>query len=205
MKKPITFLFTILVLAGLLSCSDDNEVTPAPLTPPTDYTTVQDLLVDLDFSGSVLVQKNGQDLLREGFGLADVSGNLPNDPSLSYRIGSVTKAFTAMAIVQLMRDGLIEDFDQKLSDFDDEFPFGDQITLRHLLTHNSGIPDYVGPVEDFVEENNYFITPEEIFDIISESLEEDGLLYTPGSLSLSRTHRSRPREECKIKVIKSEI
>ena len=175
--RKITLLLTVALVAAISSCSDDD----ADLLPnPTEYTSAEAYLEEIGFSGSVLIRKGDTDLVRQGFGMADVANGTSNDPSLIYRIGSVTKSFTSAAIVNLKRDGLIESFDQPLSDFDDEFPLGDQITIRHLMMHHSGIPDYVGPIEAYAEENNYFFDTEEIFDIIMESIVEDGLIFTPG-------------------------
>lgn len=175
--KKITWLITVAILAVLSACSEDDN-TPQPIQ--AEYTSAEDYLEKVGFKGSVLIRKGEVDLVRKGFGNADNINNIPNDPSLIYRIGSVTKSFTSAAIVNLKRDGLIESFDQPLSDFADGFPQGDNITIRHLMTHHSGIPDYVGPIETYAEENNYFFEIEEIFEVITESVEEDGLLFTPG-------------------------
>jgi len=175
--KKLTLLMTVALVAAMSACSDD-ESNPQPSLP--NYTTAEAFLEDIGFSGSVLIRKGNNDLVRKGFRMADQANNVANDPSLIYRIGSVTKSFTSAAIVNLKRDGLIESYDQPLNDFDDEFPLGDQITIKHLMTHHSGIPDYVGPIEAYADENNYFFETEEILDVILESIEEDGLGFTPG-------------------------
>lgn len=168
---------TVALVAAMSACSNDDST---PLPSPTKYTSAEAYLEEIEFSGSVLIRKGGNEIVRKGFGMADIANGISNDPSLIYRIGSITKSFTSAAIVNLKRDGLIESFDQPLSDFDDEFPHGDQITIRHLMTHHSGIPDYVGPVVAFAEENNYSFDTEEIFEVILESIVEDGLIFTPG-------------------------
>jgi CubicO group peptidase (beta-lactamase class C family) len=177
LKKKITLLMTVALVAAMSACSDYDS---NPQPNPTKYTSAEAYLEEIGFSGSVLIRKGGNEIVRKGFGMADIANGISNDPSLIYRIGSVTKSFTSAAIVNLKRDGLIESFDQPLSDFDDEFPHGDQITIRHLMTHHSGIPDYVGAIKAFADENNYFFDAEEIFDIIMESIVEDGLIFTPG-------------------------
>ncbi|OEK04038.1 serine hydrolase domain-containing protein [Roseivirga misakiensis] len=177
-----TLLHSIIVLSLLLiisSCSNDDDA-PTP-NISGEYTTAEALLETHGFQGSVLIRKGGTDFMRKGFGIADAGAGIANDPSLVYRIGSMTKAFTTMGIINLKRDGLIESFDQPLSDFDDEFPHGDKITLRHLMTHYSGLPDYIGVIEEVYRNQNLFFTAEEIYDIIKESAGEDGLLYEPGS------------------------
>ena len=172
--RKFIYIMKVTLAVAMGACSDDDN------PKPTEYTTATAFLEDIGFTGSVLIRKGATGLVRKGFGMADFANGISNDPSLIYRIGSITKSFTSAAIVNLKRDGLIDSFDQPLSDFDEEFPLGDQITIRHLMTHHSGIPDYVGPVEAFADENNYFFDTEEILDIIMESIEEDGLTFTPG-------------------------
>lgn len=175
--QKLSLLLTLILAVVISGCNQDDDI-PQPIS---DYTSAEAYLKQIGFNGSVLIRKGNTDLLRTGFGMADKTNNIPNAPFLIYRIGSVTKSFTSAAIVNLKRDGLIESFDQPLSDFSDEFPMGDQITIRHLMTHHSGIPDYVGAVEAYAEENNYFFELEEIFEIITDAIAEDGLKFTPGN------------------------
>ena len=165
-------------LISLASCIEEDGNTPTDAN--SEYDSAEAYLEEIEFSGSVLISKGDEYLLKRGFGMADQAFNIPNDPELIYRIGSITKSFTAAAVVKLKRDGYINSLDQPLSDFAADFPYGDQITIKHLMNHQSGIPDYVGSVEDYAEENNYHFDPEEIFEIIIESIQEDGLDFTPG-------------------------
>ena len=180
MKTRFYTLITLALLIIISACSKDDD-SPTPTTPVGTYTTAEALLEEHGFQGSVLIRKGGTDFLRKGFGMADANAGITNDPSLVYRIGSMTKAFTAMGLVNLKREGLIESFDQPLHDFDDEFPHGDKITLRQLVTHYSGLPDYLGPIEDAYHNQNQYFSPADIYDIIKESAGEDGLLFEPGS------------------------
>ena len=172
-------LSTVILTTIVSSCSDDD--TNSLPDPVSEYTSAEAYLENVGFSGSALIRKGNTDLLREGFGMADIANEVQNDPSLTYRIGSMTKAFTAMGIVSLKRDGLIDSYDQTISDFDPEYEHGDKITLRHLLTHYSGIPDYISPIEDAVNNEGQFFTPDDIYDILKESSKEDGLLFEPGA------------------------
>ena len=171
---------TLVLLVAISACSDDDNA-PQPSPNPIAYTSADAYLEEIGFTGSVLIRKGDADLVRTGYGLADKANGIQNDPSLIYRIGSVTKSFTAAAVVHLKRDGLIDSFDQPLSDFAEDFPMGDQITIRHLMTHHSGIPDYVGPIEEFAAANDYYFEVEEIFDILVESIADDGLVFAPGT------------------------
>ena len=180
MKTRVQTIIALALIIIISACGNNDDSNPVPTTPTGDYTTAEALLEENGFQGSILIRKGGNDFLRRGFGMADEAAGIANDPSLVYRIGSMTKAFTAMGLVNLKRDGLIQSFDQPLSDFDDEFPHGDKITLRHLATHYSGLPDYIGVIEEIYRNQNYFFAPEDIYDIIKESAGEDGLLFEPG-------------------------
>lgn len=93
------------------------------------------------FSGAVLVARNGTVLVRKGYGLADRASDTPNTSSTRFRLGSVTKPFTAMAILQLQSQGKL-DLEDAACDYLDDCPDAwHGITIRHLLTHTSGIPD----------------------------------------------------------------
>lgn len=168
--------FTMAIVTLLTSCTNDDEGNP----PTTSYTTIENLLTEIDFQGYAIVTKNGNDLVRQGFGLANENPALPQDYDLAYRIGSVSKTLTAAAVVQLKRDGLISGFDQTLDEFDTEFPYGDQITIAHLLSHQSGIPDYQLIVEDAYEQGET-LDEEDIYGVIIEIISEEGLNFTPGS------------------------
>lgn len=181
MKKQFNILYLFLLMIGSIACGDDDDQVITDIPAPDQYTTAEAFLQTQDFRGSVLIRKNGQDVIRKGFGMADAAAGMPNDVSKVYRIGSMTKAFTSAGIVHLKRDGLIDSYDQPISDFVDDFPSGDQITLRHLLTHYSGLPDYVGAIEDAVASQNLFVTPEDILDIIAESVADEGTLFAPGT------------------------
>lgn len=174
MRTVKTYL--IMLLASVfMACStdDDNSNTSA-------YTNAETLLEDVNFQGFAIITKNGEDLVRQGFGLANESTGLAQDFYLPYRIASVSKTLTAAAVVQLQRDGLITSFDQTLDAFDANFPNGNQITIRHLLSHQSGIPDYLSVVEDAYEQG-FALDTDEIYEVITDIISENGLYFTPGS------------------------
>lgn len=173
-KLLIALILSALTLFPSCSTDDDNH------TPPVNYTTAQDLLTDIDFQGCAIITKNGNDLVRQGFGLANKTTGLSQDYELAYRIGSVSKTLTAAAVVQLKRDGYITGFDQTLDEFDPEFPNGNQLTIAQLLSHQSGIPDYQFVVEEAAEQGYYF-DEEDIYDVIIEMISENGLNFSPGA------------------------
>jgi CubicO group peptidase (beta-lactamase class C family) len=93
------------------------------------------------FNGSVLVAHKGNVLISKGYGLANMECNSPNTPQTKFRIASLTKGFTSMAIMQLEEKGLLQ-VDQSLNQFIPDYPMGEQITIHHLLTHSSGITNH---------------------------------------------------------------
>jgi CubicO group peptidase (beta-lactamase class C family) len=94
-----------------------------------------------DFSGTVLIAKDGKILMRKGYGMANYELATPNNAQTKFHIASLSKTFTATAIVLLEKQGLLS-FDDPLSKFLPDFPNGDKIKISHLLTHSSGIPDF---------------------------------------------------------------
>jgi len=101
------------------------------------------------FSGSVLIAQGGKVLLSKGYGMANLELGVPNTPQTKFRLGSVTKQFTAMAIMQLQERGLL-DVNNPITKYIPDYPNGEKITIRHLLTHTSGIPNLTD-FPDFLE------------------------------------------------------
>ncbi|HAS41422.1 MAG TPA: hypothetical protein DCS93_13135 [Microscillaceae bacterium] len=91
------------------------------------------------FNGAVLIAKNHTPLLMKGYGYTDHSRKQKITPQSSFRLASVSKNFTAAAIMLLKEKGLI-DYDKPLTAYFKGFPYPDA-TIRHLLNHTSGIPD----------------------------------------------------------------
>lgn len=178
--KNLFFFFPILLSIVILftSCGDDDTVVPNP-TP--SYTDALDYAHASGFQGSMLLRKGDQDLIRQGFGEARAGEGIMNATDTKFRIGSMSKAFTVLGILQLQRTGLIESLDQTISAFAPDFPYGSQITLRHLMSHTSGLPDHVATFEELYEQQNAFLTPEDIVDAYTEALQEEELLFEPGS------------------------
>ncbi|RLJ68871.1 CubicO group peptidase (beta-lactamase class C family) [Lacinutrix venerupis] len=186
LKKEKTFLkrrivnrfiivLSLCMLTFMSSCSNDDDISST-----INYSTVENLLNSIDFKGYAIVTKNGNDLVRKGFGLANNSTAMPQGYDVAYRIGSVTKTLTAAAIMQLKRDGLISSLNQTLSEFDTEFPNGNEITIAQLLSHQSGIPDYQFVVEEAYNQGET-LDEEDIYEVIIALILETGLNFSPGS------------------------
>jgi len=110
----------------------------------------------LHFSGTVLVMKDNKILFTRGYGMADISASKPNTPETKYLLGSVTKQFTATAIMQLSEKKLLNLNDpiaKYLPDYPQ--PAADKVTIYHLLTNTSGIADYT----DLPEFDEMYLNP----------------------------------------------
>ncbi|HYD91132.1 MAG TPA: serine hydrolase domain-containing protein, partial [Flavobacterium sp.] len=126
---------------------------------------------------AVLVAKGGQVIYKKAFGAANLELNTPMKPEMVFRIGSITKQYTAIAILQLMEQGKLS-LQDSLQQFIKDFPYkGHTITIEHLLTHTSGIIGY-----DALDAKIPFILrmdlpPAQIID----TLKKQPLQFTPGS------------------------
>jgi CubicO group peptidase (beta-lactamase class C family) len=153
----VLFLVFILFTFGINSHAQD-KVSKIDALVKTYYDYRQ-------FTGSVLVAEGGKVIYKKGFGSANREWDIPNRPDTKFRLGSITKQFTSMLILQLVEQGKII-LEGKLSDY---LPYyrkdtGSRVTIHHLLTHSSGIPSYTSipnfsedisrdpyPVEEFVK------------------------------------------------------
>jgi CubicO group peptidase (beta-lactamase class C family) len=116
------------------------------------------------FNGSVLVAENGEIIYKNGFGQANMEWNIPNKSNTKHRLASITKQFTAMAIVQLVAENKLQ-LDQPITTYLPNYPKGngDRITVHHLLTHTSGIPNYTS----FPNYRDLMLTPQSTMDLVS--------------------------------------
>jgi CubicO group peptidase (beta-lactamase class C family) len=114
--------------------------------PPTPYARAIDsmagaLAASDRFSGAILVAKDGHPIYRRAFGQANREWRVANTPETEFRLGSITKQFTAAAILQLAEQGKLS-LDDPISKYYDAPAAWSDITIKHLLTHTSGIPSY---------------------------------------------------------------
>lgn len=130
------------------------------------------------FNGTALIAENGKVIYKQGFGLANMEWNIPNTPDTRFRLGSITKQFTAALTLQLVEQGKIK-IDGKVTDYLPEYrkDTGQRVTIHHLLTHTSGIPSYTSQ-PGFVE--NLSRNPYKVADFVAKFASGD-LEFEPGS------------------------
>lgn len=121
----------------------DGPATPAAIAHAVS--ALVDELAGADrFSGAVLLAKDGEVLLSKAVGLADRSFDVPNRVDTKFNLGSMNKMFTAVAVLQLVQEGLLE-LDAHLADVLPDYPnraVAERITIHQLLTHTSGLGDF---------------------------------------------------------------
>jgi CubicO group peptidase (beta-lactamase class C family) len=120
------------------------------------------------FNGSVLVSYEGEVLYKNGFGFANMEWGNPNAADTKHRIASITKQFTAMLIMQLVAENRL-DLQVPISTYLPDYPkeTAERVTIHHLLTHTSGIPDY-GRFSNYrsFERNRH--SPQQIVDLFAD-------------------------------------
>lgn len=127
------------------------------------------------FMGSILIAKGDSIIFLDNYGYSNLEHLVPNSSNTVYRIGSMTKQFTATAIMLLIEDNKIS-AETKLSEFIPDYPNGNRITIHQLLTHTSGIPNYT----KLPENNSTKCLPTTLPELISR-IKNLPLEFEPGS------------------------
>ena len=132
-SKPTRLLLSLFLAAASASAQVPATQIDAIFSPLKSTTAP---------GASVLVVRNGTTVFRRGYGITDLRSRVPIDSQTNFRLASCTKQFTATAIMLLAHDGKLH-YDDHLTDFFPEFPpYSRSITVRNLLNHTSGLPDY---------------------------------------------------------------
>ena len=133
------------------------------------------LYKDGEPGATVIVAKNGKPLFRKGYGMANVELGVKNEPQMVFRLGSITKQFTAVAILMLYEQGSL-DLEDEVTQYLPDYPtHGHSITINHLLYHTSGIKSYTG-MEQWKSIERKDLTVEEMVDFFKHQPME----FAPG-------------------------
>ena len=137
---PRLFVALLLLLAGPLAAQDGSSA----LLGRIDSIVTAELARTLTPGAAVAVEHHGRLLMARGFGLENVETNSRTSAETVFRIGSITKQFTSTAVMQLVEQGKIG-LDDEMTKYLPDYPTqGNRVTIRHLLTHTSGIKSYTG-------------------------------------------------------------
>ncbi|MBN1481237.1 DUF3471 domain-containing protein [candidate division KSB1 bacterium] len=161
-------------IADLLQQSGADPQIPMPEKTKIIEFLFERAIKDNYPGASVLIAQDGRILYENGYGLANIEQAIPIEPRTTFRIGSVTKQFTAAAILKLQEEGKLSVQD-KLSTFIPDFPRGDEVRLFHLLTHTSGITTYTD-THDFLDKVTDDITTDQLI----EEIKSLGYTFSPG-------------------------
>lgn len=135
-KRICKYLFLIFVIAGIGISANAQS-----LEESIDQLIRNEIVDDSSPGGVFMVAKNGKTFYMKAFGKANMELDVPMQTSNVFQIGSMTKQFTAIAILMLEQAGKLNTQDP-ISDYIPDFPNGNNITIHHLLSHTSGIKDF---------------------------------------------------------------
>ena len=168
MKKLKILCFTIFIISVAFSATGQN----------IDFKTQIDEYVKTyvkngDFSGNILIAKDNKILFNQSYGKASYELNVPMQKNYKFRIASVSKTFTAAAIVLLNKKDMLS-YSDKVSKYIPDFIQADSITIQELLLHQSGIAD--------IDYDTYALDNLSLTEIIN-SIKNKPLYFKPGSQS----------------------
>lgn len=155
MNKPIFLLPILLLVVVEVSCQNRDS----------EYDQLMSEMFTSDGPGGVaLIVKDGEVLFRKAYGMANMELDVEMSPDQVFRIGSITKQFTACAILKLAEEGKL-DLQDDITSFIEDYPtHGYRITIEQLLTHTSGIKSYTSMMEWTEEVRKRDFTPAELVD-----------------------------------------
>ena len=151
LRFPITAALTLLVC---VACgAEEPTAQPAELSGDSAFVAtlrahLEAATEDGEFSGAVLVARDGSTLFEGAYGLANREQGVPNTPLTQFRVGSMNKMLTAVAALQLVQDGALS-LDAPLATYLPDYPnaeLASSVTAHHLLTHTGGTGDIFGPL-----------------------------------------------------------
>lgn len=165
------------LLFASFAAAQNTAATPGPakeITAKVDEYMNAAVSVD-GFSGSILVARDGQPIVSRGYGMASIELGVSNTPQTIYRLGSVTKQFTGMAITMLQERGKLSVSDAICKYFPDCPAAWQPITIKNLLTHTSGIPNYT----DFPDFAKTTVLPMTTAEMVAQ-IKSKPLEFVPG-------------------------
>ena len=157
----------VALLAGVCVAQEDSAARMEEV--------VQSYVSAKQFMGSALVARDGKVLFSHGYGSANLEWGVPNSSTTKFRLGSVTKQFTAACVLMLEERGKLRIDDPVKKYMPDAPAAWDKITIYHLLTHTSGIPSFTG-FPDYASTEAVKTTPEKLV----ERFRDKPLEFQPG-------------------------
>jgi CubicO group peptidase (beta-lactamase class C family) len=147
-----------LILSAACLAQDKPQIDTARMEQ-----VVQSYVPAKQFMGTVLVAQDGKVLLDKGYGFANLEWQVPNTPTTKFRLGSITKQFTAASILLLEERGKLKVEDPVKKYMPDAPAVWDKVTIFHVLTHTSGIPSFTS-FPEFRSKEAQAMTPQQLVD-----------------------------------------
>lgn len=204
-KKSAVSALSIITASLLLLCSCSQENTPSavetsdPTEAPSQVQTepatddevtaqrrerlkaaVDGYMEQYDFSGSILISVDGISLCEYSRGFADKSNATPNTSATKIELGSITKQFTAAAIMLLQEQGKLSVYDT-VDKYIPEYDFGGDMTIENLLNMTSGIPDFLNSMIYLNDIHEIDMMEPCSFENVLRFANSNGIEFTPGS------------------------
>ncbi|MDG5491285.1 serine hydrolase [Psychroserpens sp. SPM9] len=165
LKRSLFFVFTIVTIQDTYSQTLETQIDSVLAT----------VFKNKNEPGAVfLVAKNGKSIYRKAFGKSNIELDVDMLPENVFQIGSMTKQFTAIAVMMLEEQNKLN-VNDTVSKFIPEYPNGNNITLHHLLTHTSGIKDFT-KMKSIMSIAKEDLTPKELVDF----LKDEPAVFKPG-------------------------
>ncbi|WP_299182333.1 serine hydrolase [uncultured Aquimarina sp.] len=130
-------------------------------------TKIEDYIKNDDYQGAVLIAKDGKILFNKAYGFADRENTIENTSKTQFLIGSLTKSFVAVSVLQLAEEGLLDlnaPIKRHIPELKDKL--AKELTLHLLLKHQSGLVPHLERITEFEDKD---ISPKEIIEIINTS------------------------------------
>jgi CubicO group peptidase (beta-lactamase class C family) len=156
MQRKLSTAMIVLLILGM-----ETKAQAPGLTTEKQLDAIFSGVTSPDAPGlAVLIRMNGQTVFERGYGMRDLRSKVKIDTHTNFRLASFTKQFTAMAIMLLVHDGKLR-YDETLVELFPDFPaYGKPITVRNLVNHTSGLPDYEDLMEAAEKANGSRWSPE---------------------------------------------
>ncbi|HKV04107.1 MAG TPA: serine hydrolase [Candidatus Acidoferrales bacterium] len=162
--SPLLLLMATIGLAAPAVAGSRGQAEAAAFAPPDVARmeqVIQSYVSNGQFMGAVLVARGSDIVLDKGYGFANLEWKVPNSPSTRFRLGSVTKQFTAACILLLEERGKLSVSDPVKKYMPDAPAAWEKITIFNLLTHTSGIPNFTG-FPDYASTEPFAATPAQL-------------------------------------------
>ena len=161
--RNVIYLFLFSIIISCTSKQEPNKNVNVDLMLSIDSIMNANFQPD-EPGAAIIITKEGKDIYKKGFGMANLELDVQMTPEMIFRLGSITKQFTAVSVLLLKEQGKLSVKDDIRKHLQDYPTNGELITIENLLTHTSGIPSFT-EFPNILEIEQMKLTTEEILDL----------------------------------------